>query len=256
VCREDLNRGEGTSTQAQKAVLTRRKALGGLLLLALLIGVAFLLHRLQADHGFSLAGKHLGGWAYLVVFLAVFGDAIFPVFPSETSLIAASTLAAHGALDLGLVILVGATGSITGDSTLYWIARRGSRRLGRRLEQALSQTTIDAALDVLGENGPVVLVCGRYVPGVRFVVNASMGFAHHRYRHFLVWSAVGGALWATSICALAYAVAAALPGFPLASVVITGALTICAIAVGFVLMRGSVWSRFRASLRQRLESES
>jgi membrane protein DedA with SNARE-associated domain len=250
-----MSRGAGNSAR-ENGVLTRRKVLAGLLFLALLLGVAFLLHWLQADHGFSVAGKHLGRGAYLVIFLAVFGDAIFPVFPSETSLIAASTLAAHGSLDLGLVILVGAAGSITGDSTLYWVARRGSRRLGRRLEQAHSRTTIEAALDVLGENGPVVLVCGRYVPGVRFVVNASMGFAHHAYRHFLVWSAVGGALWTTSICALAYAVATALPGFPLASVVISGALTIGAILVGFVLMRGSGWWRFRASLRQRLESES
>jgi membrane-associated protein len=236
-------------------LLTRRSLAGAALLLGLLLGVAFLLHRVQGDYGFSLAGKRLGGWAYPVLLLLLFGDAILPLLPSESSLIAASTLAAHGTLDLGLVILFGAAGSITGDSTLYWIARHGSRRLGRQLERALTRATIETAVDVLGKNAPVLIVSGRYIPGVRFVVNASMGFAHHAYRRFLAWSAVGGALWAATICALAFAVATALPGFPLASIVISGALTVGAIAVGLALMRGAGWSQVRAAHRQGLESE-
>ena len=217
--------------------LTARGAALGLLVFAALIGAAFLLHRVQADHGFSLAGRQLGAWAYLVVFVAVYGDALFPVFPSETSLIAAATLAAQGSLHLGLVAGVGAAASTAGDSTLYWIARHGSRRLQLRLDRAHRRARIEAALELLGGNVPVVLVCGRYVPGVRFVVNASMGFAHRRYRRFLSWSAAGGALWAISICSLAYAVARALPGFPLASAAISGSLTVVAVAVGFVLLR-------------------
>jgi membrane protein DedA with SNARE-associated domain len=232
----------------------RRTVVAGVVLLAALVGLALLLHRFRGDHSLSLAEKHLGTWAYLVVFLLVFGDAIFPVLPSETSLLAASTLAAQGALDLGLVVLVGAAGSVAGDSTLYWIARRGSHRIRRRLEKARSRTRIEAALDVLGKNAPVLLVAGRYLPGVRFVVNASMGFSHYPYRRFLVWSSVGGVLWASYTCLVANAVARLLTGFPLASIAISGALIAAAIGIGLLLLR-TFRSRAARSLRQGLQSE-
>jgi membrane-associated protein len=49
----------------------------------------------------------------------VFLDAVVPVFPGETTLNAASTLASQGTLDLWLVILAGAFGAIADDSSLY-----------------------------------------------------------------------------------------------------------------------------------------
>ena len=228
-----------------RGLLRRRNLIGGLVLLAVLLGVAFLLHRLQGDHNLTVAEEHLGGWAYLLIFLVVFGDALFPIFPSETSLLAGATLAVQGTLDLGLVVAAGAAGSIVGDSTLFWIARRGSRRIRKRLDRARNRAGIEAALDVLGRNGPVVIVAGRYVPGVRFVVNASMGFSGYPYRRFLVWSAVGGTLWSTSTCLVAAGVATVLAGFPLASIVISGAITMAAIAVVFVVLRNSKLRRSR-----------
>jgi membrane protein DedA with SNARE-associated domain len=80
-------------------------------------------------------------------------------------------------------------------------------------------------------------VAGRYVPGARFVVNATLGLSHYPYRSFIVWSALGGALWAIYTCVLAYVVATALSGFPLASVIISGALTTIAIGVVIVVLR-------------------
>ena len=231
--------------------MTRRNVAIAVVLLAALLGLALLLHRLQGDHSFTEAERHLGGWTYLAIFLIVFGDALFPVLPSETSLIAASTLAAHDALELGLVILVGTAASISGDSALYWITQRRSQRIRRRVEKARSRATIEAALDVLGRHAPVLLVAGRFVPGVRFVVNASMGFSHYPYRRFLVWSAVGGCLWVAYTCLLAAGVATLLPGFPLASVVATGALTMAVIAAAFVFLRRSRL-RLVVSVRRRL----
>ena len=46
--------------------------------------------------------------------------------------------------------------------------------------------------------GAVLLVLGRYVPGLRFVINTTMGLSDRRYRDFLTWSALGGVLWSTA----------------------------------------------------------
>jgi len=167
----------------------------------------------------------------------VFGDAICALLPGETTLNAASTLAANGELELWLVILSGAVGAIAGDSALYWIARRFSARIQPQLDKATANARVRAGLDLLGERASILLVAGRYVPGARFVVNATLGLSHYPYRSFIVWSALGGALWAIYTCVLAYVVATALSGFPLASVIISGAITTIAIGAVIVVVR-------------------
>jgi membrane-associated protein len=67
-------------------------------------------------------------WAYVLCFLFVWFDAVIPIFPGETTLSAASTIAAGGDLDLGLVMLVGGLGAIIGDSSLFWIARKSAAK--------------------------------------------------------------------------------------------------------------------------------
>jgi membrane-associated protein len=82
-----------------------------------------------------------------------------------------------------------------------------------------------------------MVVGGRFVPGMRFLVNATMGISKFPYRRFLLWSAIGGILWSAYTCLLAYAVATAFEGFPLASVIISGVITTIVIAVIFVVVR-------------------
>ena len=178
-----------------------------------------------------------GDLAYLAVFLLVFGDALLVVLPGETTLNAASTLAAEGVLNLGLVMIAGAAGAICGDSALYWTARRNRRRLQPRLDAAASHEKIATALDFIGSSAALLLMFGRYVPGLRFVVNATFGLAAHPYRHFLVWSAVGGITWSIYTCGLAYLIGTALAGFPLASVIIAGAVTTVGMAVVYTAVR-------------------
>ena len=62
-------------------------------------------------------------WAYVLTLLFIWFDAVIPIFPGETTLSAASTLAAAGDLELGMIMLAGAVGAILGDSSLFWIAR-------------------------------------------------------------------------------------------------------------------------------------
>jgi membrane-associated protein len=82
-----------------------------------------------------------------------------------------------------------------------------------------------------------VLVVGRYVPGLRFVINATMGLSGMPYRQFIPWSALGAAIWSTYTSVLAYWVGSALDDYPVASVVISGAITSLLIAAFFVYQR-------------------
>ena len=175
---------------------------------------------------------------YLAVFVLILADAIVPIFPGETTLNAASTLAAQGELELGLVMLAGALGAVIGDSCLYWIARKSASSMRPKLEEAKKNEKIQTGLAVMGQSAPLLIVGGRYVPGLRFVVNATMGLAEYPYPRFLLWSAIGGTTWAIYTCLLAYWVGTAIADYPLASIVISGVITtIFVVAVFFVVRR-------------------
>lgn len=175
--------------------------------------------------------------SYLAVFALIALDAVIPIFPGETTLNAASTAAADGALELMPVIVMGALGAIVGDSALFWLARRGSQRIQPQLDAARRNDQVRQALDIMDSSAPVLIVGGRYVPGLRFVVNATMGLSGMPYRTFLRWSILSGTLWSVYTCVLAYNVALTLGDFPLASMVISGLVTTVAIAAVFMTIR-------------------
>jgi len=179
-----------------------------------------------------------GSLAYLAVFALVFCDAIIPIFPGETTLNAASVLASQGTLELKLVIVAGALGAILGDSALYWIARTGPRTLKARLEATSEKDErVAKGLALLGRSAPLLIACGRFVPGVRFAVNVTMGVIEYPYRRFLLFSAIGGMLWASYTCLLAYWIGGALAGFPLASILISGVVTTVLIGAVYLIDR-------------------
>ena len=174
--------------------------------------------------------------AYLLCFLFVWFDAVIPIFPGETTLNAASTLAAQGdSLQLDPIIVAGALGAIVGDSSLFWIARKSAAKVQHPLDTALENPKVRAGWDALDRSPGLIIVAGRYVPGMRFAVNATMGLSDIPYRRFLPWSILGGVLWSVYTCSLAYKVATTLSGFPLASLVISSLITSAALtAIYFV----------------------
>jgi membrane-associated protein len=224
----------------------RRTVLIGVGTVVVVVVVAIVLHSGAGD-GLGLVATHADS-SYLGTALLVFLDAVCPVFPGETTLNAAATLAAQGAPSIWLVTLAGTVGAVLGDSALYWVARLFSDRLAKQVEHAKHNEKVASALGLLGDNAAVLLICGRFVPGVRFVVNCTFGISKLPYRRFLLWSALGGTIWAVYTCALAYAIGTALADFPLASVVISGAIT--------TLLMGVIFGAVRRGQKQRRSDAS
>lgn len=210
-----------------------RRVLRVVLLVALVVAAAGILQAVTGGDAFGVA-EQTPALAYLSIMLLVAGDAVIPVLPGETTLNAASTVAANDELYLVLVIAAGALGAIIGDSLLFWIARRNRHRIEPQLEKAKTDERVTTALGYLGDNRKVLLVLARYVPGLRFVVDATFGLSELPYRQFLPWSALGGLLWATYTCLLAYWVGSTIEDYPVASMMVSGAITTALIALLFL----------------------
>ncbi|MFN8132617.1 MAG: DedA family protein [Solirubrobacteraceae bacterium] len=205
-------------------------------MVALVVAVAGILQAVTGGEAFG-AAEQAPALAYLSIMLLVAGDAVIPVLPGETTLNAASTVAAGGELALVLVIVAGALGAIIGDSALFWIARHNRHRVQPQIEKAKADERVSTALAYLGDNRKLLLVFARYVPGLRFVVNATFGLSGLPYRQFLPWSALGGLLWATYTCVLAYWVGSTIEDYPVASMMVSGAITTALIAIIFLRER-------------------
>jgi membrane-associated protein len=186
-----------------------------------------------------LDGEASGAQCYFIAAALVFGDAIIPVLPGETTLNAACVLAANGQLDLTLVIISGAIGAITGDSTLYWIARSAHGKTKARVDRAVDGKTGRTVIGMLRDHGPAFILFGRYVPGLRFAINVTLGgVVRMPYPKFLFWSALSGALWSIWVCLSAYFISSALAGYPIAALVLST-------SVGTVLVGSCLWVRSR-----------
>lgn len=216
--------------QSRQPKLRRIVLFAGLAAIVVAVGIVVLQEWGGADR-FDTIVEDSGSWAYAAVFFLVFGDAICALLPGETTLNTASALAADGDLKLLLVMLAGAAGAVLGDSSLYWIVRLNRRRFQPRLDAAMQRERVATAFEVIGSSAPVLLTFGRFVPGLRVVANATFGLAAYPYRSFLLWSSIGGTLWAVYTCLLAYIVGTGLAGFPVASALISGIITTLAIAI-------------------------
>ena len=207
---------------------------------ALLVSVPFVaaaVSYLVTSDGITLVDPANPGFSYLSIFLLIAFDAVLPILPGETTLNAAATVAAQGKLDLGPIILMGALGAIVGDSSLFWLARAYSHKIERQVARAKGNARVRQALELMDSSAAVLIVGGRYLPGMRFVVNATMGLSDIAYRRFLGWSVISGSLWSAYTSVLAYQIGLALGGYPLASFVISGLVTTVVIAVLFFTVR-------------------
>jgi membrane protein DedA with SNARE-associated domain len=142
--------------------------------------------------------------AYPFIFAIAALDVLFPVVPSETSVILAGVFASTGDLVLVAVIAVAAAGAVMGDNASYWIGRSVGHRIVARFLSGERQKRIDWAEEQIQERGPYLIVVGRFIPGGRTAVTVSAGILQMPYGRFLTADVVAGALWASYAALLGY----------------------------------------------------
>jgi len=176
------------------------------------------------------ADVDLGGLRhpYAIVFGFVVLDAVVPIFPSESLLNSGSVLATQdgSSLEIWRLIVAGAAGAVVGDSLLYWISRTALRSfMAERLEVAGRNEKVARTMSVFQDHAPVLIVFGRFVPGVRFAVGATMGLTRYSYPRFVLWNVVGGTSWAAFSCLSSALVATVVGEQPVVSLLVSALVT-------------------------------
>ncbi len=145
-------------------------------------------------------------WSYFVIFGVAMVDAFFPLVPSETVLITGGVLASTGDLELGLVILAGATGAIAGDNVCFGLGTwAGERTVKRWFRGEKAHARLEWAEHQLLTRGAYIIIVARFIPGGRTVTTFSAGYIHaFPWRRFIVYDIAAGFIWATYAALLGY----------------------------------------------------
>lgn len=148
----------------------------------------------------ALAALQVGSvLSYLLAVLIPALDAVFPVLPSETAIIALG-VATAGSADPRIAVLVAccAAGAFLGDNLCYLLGRRFGPRAERRffggVKGARRRAWAAGSLERYGM--PLIVVC-RFIPGGRTAVTLCCGIVGYPRRRFLAATALAGAIWAS-----------------------------------------------------------
>lgn len=147
---------------------------------------------------------HWGYWAVLGGLLAE--NAGLPL-PGETILMFASFMSHKVAsLSLTWVVVVGTCAAILGDNLGFLLGRKLGPRLIRWLKKLfhLDDEDIGAAKDQIRRHGPATVFWARYIFGLRTVAGPLAGVLGMDWKKFLIFNALGGATWVTSIAVTGY----------------------------------------------------
>lgn len=137
------------------------------------------------------------GWVYPLILGIAALDAVFPLVPSEATVIAAGALAGTGDLVLSFVLLAAAGGAVIGDNVAYLIGRTGQAQVSRRvLRSSRWQARIARAEKMLRERSATIIVVSRFIPGGRTATMLSAGLVGLPWPRFAAYDLAAGILWA------------------------------------------------------------
>lgn len=161
-------------------------------------------------HLIDLVGEY-GRWIYALLFAVIFAETglvVTPLLPGDSLLFAAGAIAATGALDLWVVVLLLAVAAVLGDAVNYAIGRRVGPIIFRaedtasRWHRLLNRHHLARAHEFFERYGGKAIVLGRFVPIVRTFVPFVAGAGTMSYGKFAFYNIFGGFLWVT-ICTMA-----------------------------------------------------
>ncbi len=143
-------------------------------------------------------------------YLAVAGFVLLEDFgvpvPGETILILGAVYAGTGRLNIFLVGLIGFLAALVGDNLGFAIGHFGGRPLVERYGRyiLLTPERLDKATDFFERHGGKIVAVARFIEGLRQANGIIAGISGMHWAKFLVFNALGAALWVIVWTSLGY----------------------------------------------------
>ncbi|GID30272.1 DedA family protein [Paractinoplanes brasiliensis] len=148
----------------------------------------------------------LDRWGYLAI-AGVIGVESFGVpAPGQTIMVAAAIYAGAGRMSIFAVAALSFVAAVVGDNIGYWIGVRGGRKLALRWGRYvfLTPERLARAEGFFARRGGRVVVIARFIDGLRQLNGVIAGITAMPWRTFLLYNAIGAALWVGVWTTVAY----------------------------------------------------
>lgn len=133
-------------------------------------------------------------------------------FPGESLLFTAGILASQGLLDFYILAPLVFAGAVLGDTVGYAFGRRVGPAIFRS-ENSLffNKKNIERTRVFYEKYGQKTIILARFVPIVRTFAPIFAGVGRMRYKTFLTYNLIGGALWGLGVTGIAYYLGSLIP---------------------------------------------
>jgi membrane protein DedA with SNARE-associated domain len=154
--------------------------------------------------------RHLEPFLDSYGYLAVAGFVMLEDFgvpvPGETILVLGAVYAGAGRLSLPLVAVLGFVAAVVGDNIGFAIGHVGGRRLAERYGRyvLLTPARLDRATELFARHGGKIITVARFIEGLRQANGIIAGTVGVPWRRFLLYNAIGAALWVAVWTAVGY----------------------------------------------------
>jgi membrane-associated protein len=140
-----------------------------------------------------------GAWVYALLFVIIFcetGLVVTPFLPGDSLLFVAGTVAATGALNVHLLVVLLIVAAVLGDSVNYGIGRWLGPRVFRMPQSwFFNPKHLERANAFYERHGGKTIIIARFVPIVRTYAPFVAGVGSMDYRRFFGFNIVGGIVW-------------------------------------------------------------
>jgi membrane-associated protein len=191
--------------------------------------------------------------SYAIALLLPAFDALIPVLPSETAIIALG-VATAGSADprIALLVALAAAGAFIGDNVTYLVGRRLGPFISRHVfageKGARRRAWAEGALNRYGAR---IIVACRFVPGGRTAVTLTCGLIEYNRRTFVVATACAGVIWACYAFFIGRLGGQAFENRPWAGLLLAFGIALAASGLIELFRRVRPWQRFTARRQAR-----
>lgn len=152
-------------------------------------------------------------YGYWTVFFGVMLENAGLPIPGETILLVAGYFSATDHLNIGLVMLVAATGAVIGDNIGFAVGHHFGRRFILKVGRFffLTPKRFEHMENYFKSHGNKTILVARFITGLRVFAALLAGASNMRWRIFLAYNLAGAIIWSIVITTLGYVFGQSLP---------------------------------------------
>ena len=153
--------------------------------------------------------ERFGTWAFVAVLVIVFVECGLLMFflPGDSLLFVTGLFIGAGTIDVNIWVacILLTIAAIAGNVSGYWIGRKSGPALFKNPDaKFLTPANVEKTHAFFEKYGPRSIILARFVPIVRTFITLLAGVGKMDFRHYLIYSSIGGVIWAGGVTLLGY----------------------------------------------------